>query len=105
MLAELTAPDPFGRLLFVNHLPCWQLNFEYERELQAVAAARRIEEFLVHRPAHVILVGCAGIHAVAIAQITLLPGCCIIHSTRASEDGSSNRSTTRCACASTRIVP
>jgi endonuclease/exonuclease/phosphatase family metal-dependent hydrolase len=57
MLAELTAPDPFGRLLFVNHLPCWQLNFEYERELQAVAAARRIEELLVHGPAHVILAG------------------------------------------------
>jgi endonuclease/exonuclease/phosphatase family metal-dependent hydrolase len=57
MLAELTAPDPFGRLLFVNHLPCWQLNFEYERELQAVAAARRIEELLAHGPAHVILAG------------------------------------------------
>jgi endonuclease/exonuclease/phosphatase family metal-dependent hydrolase len=57
MLADLAAPDPFGRLLFVNHLPCWQLDFEYERELQAVAAARRVEELLIHGPAHVILAG------------------------------------------------
>ena len=57
ILAELTAPDPFGPLLFVNHLPCWQLNFEYERELQSVVAARRIEELLADRPAHVIVAG------------------------------------------------
>jgi endonuclease/exonuclease/phosphatase family metal-dependent hydrolase len=57
MLAELTAPAPFGPLLLVNHLPCWQLNFEFERELQAVVAARRIEERLADRPAHVVLAG------------------------------------------------
>jgi endonuclease/exonuclease/phosphatase family metal-dependent hydrolase len=57
LLAEITAPQPFGSVLFVNHLPCWQLNFEYERELQAVRAARRIEDCLAERPAHVILAG------------------------------------------------
>src|SRR5512141_3057325 len=40
LVAEVIAPDPIGPLLFVNHFPNWQLNFERERELQAVAAAR-----------------------------------------------------------------
>src|SRR5690242_10306586 len=43
LVAKVFAPDPIGPLLFVNHFPNWQLNFEYERELQAVAAARFIE--------------------------------------------------------------
>lgn len=43
LVAEVLAPDPVGPLLFVNHFPNWQLNFEYERELQAVAAARFVE--------------------------------------------------------------
>jgi hypothetical protein len=38
--AEVEAPDPIGRLLFAYHNPSWQLSFVYERELQAVAAAR-----------------------------------------------------------------
>jgi endonuclease/exonuclease/phosphatase family metal-dependent hydrolase len=57
ILATLTLPKPFGKIVFVNHLPCWQLNFEYERELQAVAAARAIEKALVQSPAHVVLAG------------------------------------------------
>lgn len=44
LLAQIQAPPPIGPLLFVNHFPNWQLAFEYERELQAVAAARAIEE-------------------------------------------------------------
>ena len=36
LIAELTAPAPFGPLLFVNHLPSWQPRFETERELQGV---------------------------------------------------------------------
>jgi len=34
----------FGPIVFVNHLPSYQLAFERERELQAVAVARRVEE-------------------------------------------------------------
>src|SRR5947209_9383448 len=44
LVAEVFAPDPVGPLLFVNHFPNWQLNFEYERELHAVVAARIVEE-------------------------------------------------------------
>lgn len=44
LVAEIVAPDPVGPLLFVNHFPNWQLNYERERELQAVAAARLVEE-------------------------------------------------------------
>ena len=45
MLAQIDAPGPIGPLLFALHLPNWQLDFEYERELQAVVVARKIEEF------------------------------------------------------------
>jgi endonuclease/exonuclease/phosphatase family metal-dependent hydrolase len=57
LAAEIEAPEPLGRLLFVNHIPSWQQNFEYEREHQTVAAARLTEELLDGRPAHVILAG------------------------------------------------
>ena len=39
LIAEVLAPEPVGPLLFVNHLPNWQLTFEHERELQTVIAA------------------------------------------------------------------
>ena len=32
LIAEVFAPEPIGPLLFVNHLPNWQLTFEHERE-------------------------------------------------------------------------
>jgi endonuclease/exonuclease/phosphatase family metal-dependent hydrolase len=57
LLAEIQAPDPVGPLLFVNHFPSWQLSFEYERELQAVAAARFIEDLVGRRNAHVVMAG------------------------------------------------
>ena len=57
VVAGIVAPDPFGRLLFVNHLANWQLDFALERELQAARAARRIEEFLAEQRLHVILAG------------------------------------------------
>lgn len=38
LVAEVEAPAPIGPVLVVNHLPCWQLAYEYERELQAKAA-------------------------------------------------------------------
>ena len=55
--AEVIAPDPIGKLLFVNHFPNWQLNFEYERELQAVAAARFVEEHIGQSTQQVVMVG------------------------------------------------
>ncbi|HTK12004.1 MAG TPA: endonuclease/exonuclease/phosphatase family protein [Ktedonobacteraceae bacterium] len=57
LIAEVLAPEPVGPLLLVNHFPNWQLNFEYERELQAVAAARVVEERARLRTQQVVLVG------------------------------------------------
>jgi endonuclease/exonuclease/phosphatase family metal-dependent hydrolase len=57
LVAAIEAPPPFGPLLFVNHLPSWQLDFEHERELQAVALARVLEELVADRPLHVIVAG------------------------------------------------
>lgn len=57
VVAEVQAPGPLGSLLFANHVPNWQLNFERERELQAVAAARLIEEIVGERRRHVVLAG------------------------------------------------
>jgi endonuclease/exonuclease/phosphatase family metal-dependent hydrolase len=55
--AEVLAPDPVGPLLFVHHKPSWQRGFERERELQAVAAARFVEELLGESGTHVVLAG------------------------------------------------
>lgn len=57
LIAEIDAPPPFGPLLFANHHPNWQLDFEYERELQAVVVARFIEDLLRERSRHVIVAG------------------------------------------------
>ncbi len=57
LIAEIPAPDPIGSVLFVNHLPSWKPELEFERELQTTAAARRIEEILGGRRMHVVLVG------------------------------------------------
>jgi endonuclease/exonuclease/phosphatase family metal-dependent hydrolase len=57
LVAEVLAPEPYAPLLFANHLPSWQLQFERERELQALAAARFLEELLERRQAHVVLAG------------------------------------------------
>ncbi len=57
LLAEVLAPAPIGPLLFVNHLPSWQLTFEHERELQTVVAARFVEGILRRRSMHVVLAG------------------------------------------------
>ena len=43
LIVQVFAPNPIGPMIFVNHFPNWQLNFERERELQALAAARLIE--------------------------------------------------------------
>jgi hypothetical protein len=50
--------ESIGPLLFVNHLPNWQLIFEHERELQTVIAARTIDEICERRDGlHVVLAG------------------------------------------------
>jgi len=56
-VAEIRVPDPVGLLLLVHHKPSGQLGLEYERELQAVAAARFVEELVGERRIHVILTG------------------------------------------------
>jgi endonuclease/exonuclease/phosphatase family metal-dependent hydrolase len=57
LVAEVVAPDLMGPLLFVNHFPNWQLDFEHERELQAVAAARFLEERTKRGNPQVVMVG------------------------------------------------
>jgi endonuclease/exonuclease/phosphatase family metal-dependent hydrolase len=51
------ARGPYSPLLFANHVPNWQLQFEHERELQAVAAARVLEELAGGFDTHVVLAG------------------------------------------------
>jgi endonuclease/exonuclease/phosphatase family metal-dependent hydrolase len=56
-ISEICAPEAVAPLLFVNHKPSYQLAFEHERELQAVAAAQIVEDLVDgHRP-HVVLAG------------------------------------------------
>src|SRR5215212_12095389 len=58
-IAEVLVPEPVGALLFVNHLPNWQLSHEYERELQTVIVGRAIEGIMEEREGlrHVVLAG------------------------------------------------
>jgi endonuclease/exonuclease/phosphatase family metal-dependent hydrolase len=57
LAAEITTPLPIGPVLFANHVPSWQANFERERELQAVAGARFIERLRGDSDRNVILAG------------------------------------------------
>lgn len=57
LVAEVMAPDPVGPLLLVNHFPQFGLDFERERELQAVTAARAVEELVGSRRLHVVVAG------------------------------------------------
>src|SRR5919199_5859560 len=41
-VAEILAPDPLGTLLFAHHNASWQLGFEHEHKLQAMAASRLV---------------------------------------------------------------
>jgi len=57
-VAEILASGPLGTILFVHHNASWQLGFEHERELQAVAASRLVEDLLGKREVgHVVLAG------------------------------------------------
>src|ERR671923_371592 len=53
LVAEVDTP--LGPLVFANHVPSWQLSFERERELQALTAARELEDLAADR--HVVLAG------------------------------------------------
>jgi hypothetical protein len=54
---EIDTPATIGPLLFINHFPNWQLNMEYERELQAVTTARFLEERIGRKSQHIVMVG------------------------------------------------
>jgi endonuclease/exonuclease/phosphatase family metal-dependent hydrolase len=57
-VAEILTPGPLRTLLFAHHNPSWQLGFELERELQAVAASRLVEDLVGKREvSHVVLAG------------------------------------------------
>jgi endonuclease/exonuclease/phosphatase family metal-dependent hydrolase len=57
VVAEVDAPEPFGRLLVASHGASWPWWAERERELQALAVVRRLDELVAARPAHVIVGG------------------------------------------------
>jgi endonuclease/exonuclease/phosphatase family metal-dependent hydrolase len=50
LAVEVAAPDPVGPVLVVHHKPSWQLEREWERETEAVAAARFVEQLVADRP-------------------------------------------------------
>jgi exonuclease III len=57
LVAEIRAPDPVGPLLFVAGTRSWQMGYERERELQAVATARFVEQLVSERKMHVVIAG------------------------------------------------
>ncbi|MBF6100463.1 endonuclease/exonuclease/phosphatase family protein [Nocardia cyriacigeorgica] len=57
VVAEVRAPQPLGTLHVAHHKPLFQFDYEHERELQAVEAARFIEEVVGDRDEHVVVVG------------------------------------------------
>lgn len=57
LIAEVAAPEPVGSLLFVAYGPWYPWDAERERELQAVRAARVIEEVARARRLPVVLAG------------------------------------------------
>jgi endonuclease/exonuclease/phosphatase family metal-dependent hydrolase len=58
LVVRVEAPAPIGPVIFANHFPSWQPAHEHERELQAVAAARALEDLAARTgAAHVVLAG------------------------------------------------
>lgn len=57
LVATVVAPDPIGPILFVNHFPNFQLDLEHERELQALATARFVEERVLQSKQQVVVAG------------------------------------------------
>jgi endonuclease/exonuclease/phosphatase family metal-dependent hydrolase len=56
-VVEVRAPKPIGPVLLVHHKPTWQSGVELERERQAVASARIVEEIVAGTDRHVVLAG------------------------------------------------
>jgi endonuclease/exonuclease/phosphatase family metal-dependent hydrolase len=56
-LVEITAPEPRGGVLLVHHSATYESRAERERERQAVASARIVEETLGGAERHVVLAG------------------------------------------------
>lgn len=56
-MAQVSAPEPIGPIVLVHHKPTWQSGVELERELQAVASARLVEELLDGAEKHVVVAG------------------------------------------------
>lgn len=57
LVASVQAPDLLSPLLFASPKPSFRLGLERERELQAVAAASRLEELVSRHGGHVVLAG------------------------------------------------
>jgi endonuclease/exonuclease/phosphatase family metal-dependent hydrolase len=57
VVAEVDLPPPIGLTLFVHHKPTFQVGYARERELQAVACARFVEDQIAGRDLHVVLMG------------------------------------------------
>ena len=57
LLAEVEAAPEIGPVVIVNHFPSYQVEFEHERELQAVVVARAVEEFARGAVRHVVVAG------------------------------------------------
>jgi endonuclease/exonuclease/phosphatase family metal-dependent hydrolase len=57
LVAEIDAPEPIGRVLFIGANPKWEMGYEREREHQALIAARFAEDYVERHQAHVILAG------------------------------------------------
>jgi endonuclease/exonuclease/phosphatase family metal-dependent hydrolase len=47
---EVAVPEPVGPVLVVHHKPSWERDREFERETQAVGAARFVEGLVADRP-------------------------------------------------------
>jgi endonuclease/exonuclease/phosphatase family metal-dependent hydrolase len=57
VIAAVKTPEEFGDLLVVHYKPTWEIGMSLEREQQAVACAGAIEELMVSRSAHLVVLG------------------------------------------------
>lgn len=57
LAVQVEAPDPVGRVVFVNHPADFQLGHEAARERQAVIVATFLERLVAAEPSHVIVAG------------------------------------------------
>jgi endonuclease/exonuclease/phosphatase family metal-dependent hydrolase len=57
VVAEVALPAPFGQTVLVHHKPTYEVGYAREREVQAVASARFVEDQVADRDCHVVLLG------------------------------------------------